>query len=209
MGFIAPPVVVNLAQESQVMNEMTYYVLRMACRDAQELDKIVRHPVYMAVNISPRQLEEEDFSETVLEILKEYQMGKVHLVLEVTERSVLETSDRLMERINRLRKAGVEFSMDDFGMGHGSMVRLQENLFDEVKLDGNLVTQLMDNERSRDIVSGIMQMSSSLRFRVVAEFVENEEQKQMLESLGCTIYQGYYFGRPVELDVLLEGIQAG
>lgn len=209
VGFIAPPVVVNLAQESQVMNEMTYYVLRMACRDAQELDRNVRHPVYMAVNISPRQLEEEDFSETVLEILKEYQMGKVHLVLEVTERSVLETSDRLMERINRLRKAGVEFSMDDFGMGHGSMVRLQENLFDEVKLDGNLVTQLMDNERSRDIVSGIMQMSSSLRFRVVAEFVENEEQKQMLESLGCTIYQGYYFGRPVELDVLLEGIQAG
>lgn len=206
VGFIAPPVVVGLAQECRILNEMTYYLLRTACRDAQKLDKVVRHPVYMAVNISPRQLEEDSFLEEVLRILKDYQMGKVHIVLEVTERSVLETSDRLLKRINRLREAGVEFSMDDFGMGHGSMVRLQDSLFDEVKLDGNLVTQLMENERSRDIVSGIVQMSSRLHFRVVAEFVETEEQKQMLESLGCTIYQGYLYSRPVELDVLLEGM---
>ena len=93
--------------------------------------------------------------------------------------------------------------MDDFGMGHNSLLELQKGFFDEVKIDGKLVEQLLLNERSQDIVAGIIQMSDNLNNRIVAEFVETREQRDLLDSLGCHIYQGYYFSRPVELEEFL------
>mgnify|MGYP002110475271 FL=1 len=84
-------------------------------------------------------------------------------------------------------------------MGHGSMVYLQDYSFEEVKLDGRLVRQLLDNERSRNIVSGIVEMAKTLKFHVVAEFVETKEQRDLLRDMGCNVFQGYYYGKPVPL----------
>ena len=84
-----------------------------------------------------------------------------------------------------MKEQGLEFSLDDFGMGHNSLVQLQEGCFNEVKIDGNLVSQLPNNKSTREIISGIVQMSQNLNCRTIAEFVETEEQRDMLLSLGC------------------------
>ena len=108
--------------------------------------------------------------------------------------------------MEHLRSQGVEFSLDDFGMGHNSLLQLQEDAFDEVKLDGNLVYQLLTNKRSREIVSSIIQMSRNLNCRIVAEFVETAELRNVLSELGCSIYQGYYYCRPLPLEEFMDYI---
>ncbi len=85
-------------------------------------------------------------------------------------------------------------------MGHNSIVYLRENSFDYVKLDGKIVKDIVVNKRSRDIISSIMNLSESLDFKVVAEYVETEEHKIILEELGCNIYQGYHYSKALEID---------
>lgn len=203
-GYIAPPVLIELAHESGFLDELGYALLHMACRDAKEMETALSGSLHLSVNISPKQLSRERALEKMGQIIQSYGLSRVHLVLEFTERAAMEASDRIFSGIEFLHGQGIQFSMDDFGMGHNSILGLQENYFDEVKLDGKLVTQLLANERSQDIVAGIIQMSSHLNNRIVAEFVETREQRDLLANLGCHIYQGYYFSRPLELGEFLS-----
>ncbi len=89
-------------------------------------------------------------------------------------------------------------------MGHNSILYLQEGIFNEVKLDGKLVSQLPGNERSGEIISGIIRMTESLNLRVLAEYVETKEQRDMLAKLGCSLYQGYYYSKPLPVGDLMR-----
>ena len=89
-------------------------------------------------------------------------------------------------------------------MGHTSLQYLQHNQFDLVKLDGNLVKSLLTNERTKEIISSIVYLSHSLDFKVLAEYVETEEQKNALEEVGCLLYQGYLYSPAVDRDALLS-----
>lgn len=205
-GYIAPPVIIGLANESGILNELTYYLMDKACRDAVSMEKVITAPAYLSVNISPKQMQSDDFFERVAQIIGSYALTYVHPVLEITERAAMEISDYLRGEMQRLKDQGIQFSLDDFGMGHNSLLQLQEGTFSEVKLDGQLVSQLPGNERSQEIISGIIHMSQSLDCRIVAEFVETKEQRDMLESLGCRIYQGYYFSRPLDPEQFIKYI---
>ena len=196
-GYIAPPVLIALAYEGGFLHELSRYLLNLACRDAVSLEPHIKNDLYLSINISSKQMEENSFFDKSLDIIQRYKLEHVHLVLEITERSAMIISDTLMRDMSRLKDSGISFSLDDFGMGHNSILYLQERIFDEVKLDGKLVSQLPGNERSKDILSGIISMAQSLDLRIVAEFVETEEQRDMLLELGCTIYQGYYYSRPL------------
>lgn len=204
VGYIAPPVIIGLAYESGILNELSCYLIEKACQDAKKMRQVSTADFCMSVNISPKQLETAGFLDHVLDIIKTQAPEGVHIVLEITERTMLVTSEALVQKIQLLKQAGIEFSMDDFGMGHSSVLLLQENLFDEVKLDGTLMEKLLSNERSRNIISSIVKMSDDLHFRVVAEYVETLEQKQVLLELGCKIYQGYYYSRPLCLSDFLN-----
>lgn len=206
-GYIAPPVIIGLAYDSGLLDELGYYLLDSACRDAERMTAARREKFHLSVNISPRQLEDPDFPETALGIIQRYRLEQVCLVLEITEQNAMQITEEMSAKLAAMHRQGISFSMDDFGMGHSSMIKMQGDLFDEVKLDGNLVTQLLTNERSGDIISGIVHMSSDLHFRIIAEYVETEELRQRLQELGCTIYQGYYFSRPLPLEEFISYIK--
>lgn len=206
IGFISPPTLIRLAQEMNIMTELTYHLMARAYKDATIIEPHLSHPIFLSINISPKDMDDAQFASTVLRTFRPETFTKIRLVLELTERTVTQ-SESLMEKYEFLRANGVEFSIDDFGMGHSSMVRLQQHSLDEIKLDGNLVTQLTTNERSREIVAGIIELSKRLNNRVVAEFVETKEQRDLLEALGCVIYQGYYYSRPLDMDSLLAYIE--
>lgn len=203
-GYIAPPVIIGLAYENGFLNELSYYLMRKAFEDAQGLQQHISHPLYLSVNISSKQMQDPQFFENVKQIAAEYHLKNIHPVLEITERSAMEISDALKLKMKDLQDFGIHFSLDDFSMGHNSLLQLQEGTFDEVKLDGQLVTQVLTNERSREIISSIIQMARKLNCRVVAEFVETKEQRDILKELGCCIYQGYYYCRPIPVDELVE-----
>lgn len=202
-GFISPALLISLANQGGFLDELGLYIIEKACRDAEQIDKL-GIKMNLSINISPKQLENESFVEDVLAIVKQYPLNHIELIFEVTERALLNTSRVIINRILELRNHGIKLSMDDFGMGHSSMTYLQENIFDEVKLDGSLVKHLTENDRTREIVMSITQMADKLNFSVVAEFVETEKQINILKSVGCTIYQGYYYAKAEPLDKFLQ-----
>lgn len=204
IGYIAPPVLIMLATEQEFLDDLTYYVMQRASRDSVEIYKALQYKIYLSINISPNHMEDSAFLDSAGKIMAEIRATGLIPVFEFTERTVMNASEAQLEKIKALQKAGNEFSIDDFGMGNSSIVRLQENSFNEVKLDGSIVSQLTKNERSKEIILSIMRLSKSLNFRVVAEFVETKEERDILEECGCNIYQGYYFSRPLPLPELMK-----
>lgn len=89
-------------------------------------------------------------------------------------------------------------------MGNSSMTYLQNSNFSYVKLDGALVKEMLDNERSRDIIETICQLANKLKFKIIAEFVENEQQRDELHKLGCDIYQGYFYKKALPYDEFIK-----
>lgn len=205
-GYIAPPVLIRLAHESGILNELGYSLLDRACLDAQVIQNSVSNNICLSINISPKQHQDPGFFDKTLEIVRQYPLERIHVVLEITERAAMELSAELKKKMEYMKEQGLEFSLDDFGMGHNSLVQLQEGCFNEVKIDGNLVSQLPNNKSTREIISGIVQMSQNLNCRTIAEFVETEEQRDMLLSLGCVIYQGYYYSKALPPEEFLEYI---
>ena len=205
-GYIAPPVLIRLAHESGILNELGYSLLDRACLDAQVIQNSVSNNICLSINISPKQLQDPGFFDKTLEIVRQYPLERIHIVLEIMERAAMELSAELKKKMEYMKEQGLEFSLDDFGMGHNSLVQLQEGCFNEVKIDGNLVSQLPNNKSTREIISGIVQMSQNLNCRTIAEFVETEEQRDMLLSLGCVIYQGYYYSKALPPEEFLEYI---
>lgn len=205
-GYIAPPVLIRLAHESGILNELGYSLLDRACLDAQAIQNSVSNNICLSINISPKQLQDPGFFDKTLEIVRQYPLERIHIVLEITERAAMELSAELKKKMEYMKEQGLEFSLDDFGMGHNSLVQLQEGCFNEVKIDGNLVSQLPNNKSTREIISGIVQMSQNLNCRTIAEFVETEEQRDMLLSLGCVIYQGYYYSKALPPEEFLKYI---
>ena len=205
-GYIAPPVLIRLAHESGILNELGYSLLDRACLDAQAIQNSVSNNICLSINISPKQLQDPGFFDKTLEIVRQYPLERIHIVLEITERAAMELSAELKKKMEYMKEQGLEFSLDDFGMGHNSLVQLQEGCFNEVKIDGNLVSQLPNNKSTREIISGIVQMSQNLNCRTIAEFVETEEQRDMLLSLGCVIYQGYYYSKALPPEEFLGSI---
>lgn len=203
-GFISPPVVIHLAYESGFLNELTYYLMNKAGTDAKSMQETIQNEIWLSINISPKQIQNDAFFNTVLGILQKNFFKNIHPVLEITERTAMEITDYVKAEMKRLHSEGIDFSLDDFGMGHNSILYLQDGTFDEVKLDGQLITQLLENDRSKEIISGIIQMSEKLNCRIIAEFVETKEQRDVLKDLGCSIYQGYYFSPPLEYGAFLE-----
>ena len=202
-GFISPPLIIALATETGLISELTYYIMEKACGDSQVMDPHLRHELHLSINISADHIEEPDFCERVKAIMKAVSGSRIRPLIEVTERTIMQTSEESQDKITQLRAAGIQFSIDDFGMGHNSLAMLQEELFDEIKVDGSLTAQIVENKRSREIASKIINLSKNLNYRVVAEFVETKEQLDMLHEMGCDIYQGYYYSPPLPLEQLV------
>lgn len=203
-GYIYPPLVIALAKHQNLLDKLGLRIIDKAAAALQEISKHVDEPMNMSVNISPAQLENPKFKEQVVNILQKYDFGKCTLCFEVTEQIALVLTGRATEQMKELKDLGIPFHMDDFGMGHSSMVYLQKNEFSVVKLDGSLVREIVNNTRSIDIIRGIQEMAAPLHYITIAEYVETKEQVDLLRQLGCEIYQGWYFSKAIPFDELKE-----
>lgn len=206
-GQIYPPLVITLAKEGGFLDELGYSLLGKACRDASTLSESFTQPLKISVNVVPSQLEDDLFCERLKQILEKYDLKNITLGIELTEQIALLSTKTIHTRLSEIRKLGANLIMDDFGMGHSSMMYLHNNQFDYVKLDGNLVKRLLDNRRSLDIIRSINQLAKSLHFKLVAEYVETLEQRDLLYHTGCSIYQGYLYCKAVPLAECIRFIK--
>ncbi|EQE89246.1 UNVERIFIED_CONTAM: diguanylate phosphodiesterase [Clostridioides difficile] len=203
-GFIYPPLVIILAKEEGFLDELGEYIINKACIDLKKSEKLLTNPVKFSVNISPDQLDDPKLPEQIKNIISSNDINPNMLGIEITEQIALSGSQIIIERINAIHNLGIKLIMDDFGMGHSSLIYLQNNNFDIVKLDGSLVKEILTNKRSSEIIMTIVNLSKNLDFDIVVEYVENVDQRDKLYELGCEIYQGYYYSKAIPFEEFVE-----
>jgi len=204
--YIYPPLVIALADEAQLMDRLGYWILETACRDLKEMHESGLEDIVVSVNVSAAQLENRHFSDNLEAIMKKYDIDPCMLKIEITEQLALTSGTKIIDQIIAMKKLGVRLAMDDFGMGHSSLMYLKEYDFDTIKLDGALVKEIMSKSSCCNIISSIISLGKSLNYSVIAEYVEKEEQKNILHELGCDNYQGYLFSVPLPYDDVVEYI---
>lgn len=202
-GYIYPPLLLYLAVEDEYLHELELIVLNCACKDIGYLREQGLDGLKVSINISAMQLDSQKFYDDAESNIARYDLGSCKLAFEITERVAISGTERVRKGLQRLEEGGIGIIMDDFGMGYSSMSYLQNSNFDYVKMDGSLIKEISSNQRSREIVKTICQLSEKLDFEVIAEYVETEEQRDLLRSLGCRIYQGYFYGKAMPLDELI------
>jgi len=143
----------------------------------------------------------------VRSIVKRYAIDPTRLKLELTESVLLDNVAGIVETMNTLNEIGVRFSLDDFGTGYSSLQYLKKLPLHQLKIDQSFVRDLAVDSSDKAIVNTVIAMAHSLNLEVIAEGVETEEQRQYLESAGCTHYQGYFFGKPMPIKQFKEALK--
>lgn len=191
-GMVSPSRFVQLAEEASLMGGLGDWVLVKAVEAAAHLPADKR----IAMNLSPLQLRTEGFPEKVRDALELYDVQPDQLELEITETVIMSDDARTMSALNMLRDMGLRLALDDFGTGHASLSYLQRFRFDKIKIDQSFVARMVDDPISAAVVRAVTSLGADMGAQVVAEGVETQEQVDALVREGCTLYQGYLFGRP-------------
>ena len=197
LGLVPPLRFIPLAEETGLIKPIGDWVLQEACRQLAAWDAAGLHVPRVAVNLSARQFEQSTLVQNVAQALQAAGLEAGRLELEITESMIMQNPVDTVHLLGELKALGVWLSIDDFGTGYSSLSHLKRFPLDTLKIDRSFVDGLPGDEDSVAIAEAILAMSRKLKFSVVAEGVENAAQADFLELKGCTLLQGYHFGKPV------------
>jgi EAL domain-containing protein (putative c-di-GMP-specific phosphodiesterase class I) len=195
-GLVFPDQFITLAEENNLIDDLTRSVLKGALRQAHAWDE-VGIAVHVAVNVSMDNLASLDFPDFVASAMREAQVPLRALVLEVTESRLMTNAVASLEILTRLRLKHIGLSIDDFGTGHSSLAQLRDIPFDELKVDRGFVHGAASTPGMQAILEGALGMARQLGMRSVAEGVEDRPDWNLLRSLGCDVAQGYFIAKPM------------
>ena len=202
-GILLPDQFMPAAEQTELMDDVTQHVLRLAvCQAAEWRDRGIDVPV--AVNTSIRNLAQLKFPEVVAHILATYGLPAERLELEITENTVTNDPVRAEVVLGRLKLLGVRLSVDDFGTGYSSLAHLRTLPVDRVKIDRSFVHGMVDSHADRAIVRCIIDLATSLGLGTVAEGVEDAATLDLLRAMGCQAAQGYQVARPCAAEGVEE-----
>lgn len=204
-GLLSPVAFISIAEDSDLIVKIGYWVLNEVCRLMKPLAQQV---LTLSVNISPRHFLQSDFVEKTLAIVQFHQVNPNSLVLEITESLFMENLDEVSEKMKQLKQMGFSFAIDDFGTGYSSLSYLKNLPVDELKIDRAFVSAMSEEGLSQSLVETIYVVAKKLNLRVVAEGVETTAQAKMLHQLPGIIQQGYLHNKPQNGDDWLKQKQA-
>jgi diguanylate cyclase (GGDEF)-like protein/PAS domain S-box-containing protein len=196
-GFIPPADFVPIAEDCGLIVPIGRWVMREACRQARAWqDAGLRH-LRMAVNVSAVEFREKSFVENVRTVLSDTGLRPHYLVLELTERVLMENAESTAVLLEELKTMGIHLAVDDFGTGYSSLSYLRQFPIDVLKIDQSFIKKITSNLDDSTIIAAIIAMGRNLRHIVIAEGIETPEQIAYLQSQHCQEGQGYLLGRPV------------
>ena len=208
-GMISPAQFIPLAEETRLILPIGEWVLKTACETLVKWSEIPQMAnVQLAVNVSVHQFRSPDFVDQVSKIVQSSGVNPARLKLELTESIFVENVDDITSKMVALKQQGIAFSLDDFGTGYSSLSYLKRLPFDQLKIDQSFIRDVLTDSHSATITRSIITLAKSLGLEVIAEGVEQLEQKEFLATEGCQLYQGYHFSRPLPLDKLESFVQA-
>lgn len=201
-GLISPMQFIPVAEETALIVPIGEWVLKEACIQTLKWHKMGFSSLKVAVNLSAKQMVQDDIISMVQRILKETNFNPRYLELEITETSIL--NEEVIPILKKFTDLGISLAVDDFGTGYSGLSYLKRFAVDKLKIDQSFVRDLPMNNHSVTIVSAIVAMARELKIRTLAEGVETKEQLQFLISKGCDFVQGYYFSKPLEASYFTQ-----
>jgi diguanylate cyclase (GGDEF)-like protein/PAS domain S-box-containing protein len=200
LGMISPAQFIPIAEETGLIEEMGKWALEEACVQTRAWQQQGLPPVQMAVNLSPRQLDNFTLVETVEAVLKRSGLPPSMLELEITESAMMKNTDHAITLMQKLRDMGVCLAMDDFGTGYSSLSYLTRFPLSTVKIDRSFINDLSHSNDAQALVDGIIKLAHSLRMKVVAEGVQTQDQLDYLTARHCDQIQGFWLCKPVPAE---------
>lgn len=198
-GLIPPGEFVELFERTGLISKLDRYIWEKACIQLRDWRKQGHVDCYLSVNISPRDFYYMDIYKTFTELIQKHGIEARNLHLEITETAVMSDMKKVIRLVNKLRQYGFKVEMDDFGSGYSSLNMLKAIHMDTIKLDMGFLRKTMHTERSMAIVRNVICLSKKLGMEVVTEGVETKEQVEALKQMGCDVFQGYYFAKPMSV----------
>ena len=195
-GIIMPGEFIHVAEEMGIITKIDEWGMLQACIQNRMWKDKGYPDIKISVNMSQAQLYQTDVVESVKSALEESGISAESLEVELTETMAMIDIERTVKILNDLKKLGVSISMDDFGTGYSSLSSLKILPIDILKIDRSLVYDIETNDTARCITKAIVEMGKALKLTVLAEGVETESQRAILEELGCDIAQGFLYSRP-------------
>ena len=205
-GFLRPDQFIPVLEKAHLIHLLDTHVVYQACARIRESVETGATPIPISVNLSRLDFELCDVFAMVEHAANSYQIPHDFLYIEITESLIAERGGHMRDVIERFRSAGFQIWMDDFGSGYSSLNVLKDFSFDEIKLDMQFLTSF--DQRSRRIMTSVIQMAKEIDIHTLAEGVETEEQFRYLRNIGCEKVQGYYFGKPAPYEEALANLAA-
>lgn len=198
-GMIPPGEFIELFERTGLISELDRYIWEKACIQLRDWRRQGHADFYLSVNISPRDFYYMDIYKVFTGLVQTHGFEAKNLHLEITETAVMTDTKKVIRLVNKLRQYGFKVEMDDFGSGYSSLNMLKDIKMDTIKLDMGFLRKTQNNERSMSIVRNVIQLSKRLGMEVVTEGVETLEQVEALTNMGCDVFQGYYFAKPMSV----------
>jgi EAL domain-containing protein (putative c-di-GMP-specific phosphodiesterase class I) len=208
-GLVAPGAFLPLLESTGLIVDVGHWVLEQAARDSQQWQRLGLPAVRVAVNVSTVQLRRPDFADRFLQVITPWANSACGLDIEITEGALFDDCAAEVEKLERLRGAGVRVAIDDFGTGYSSLSRLSDLPIDTLKIDRSFVSRLPDDGLGRTLVATIISLAHAFGMSVVAEGVETEEQLGALRDIGSDEAQGFLLSKPVARDAFTELLEKG
>ena len=203
-GLRMPGKFINVLEKNGKIVNLDMYIWEEACIILKSWKERGFDNMYLSVNISPKDFYYVDLYEVFMKLIEKYELDAKNLRLEITESVVMNDIEQKLLVINKLRSAGFLIEMDDFGSGYSSLNLLKDLPVDILKLDMVFLKETRNPERAKIILQEIINMARKLIIPVISEGVETEEQVSFLSDMGCGMFQGYYFAKPISLEEFEE-----
>lgn len=199
-GFIPPDSFIGLSEETGQIHQIGEWVLKTACdRLKSWLDQGAK-PFRVAVNLSAYQLQDDEIVKQISSVVEKSQLPNHLLELEITESSVMNNEESVIEKLDALKAQGIKLAIDDFGTGYSSLSYLKRFPINLLKIDRSFINNSLNDKVDADIIRTIVVLAHSMGVEVIAEGVETEEQSDLLKNLNCDYVQGYFYGKPMPAD---------
>lgn len=207
-GLLPPAMFIPTAEKNSMIITIGEWVLQQACRDCKQWQTMAQlQDTGVTVNLSPLQFRDENLIPIVSKAIASIQLNHKHVTLEITETTLMEIGEDVIERLTMLDKLGVDIAIDDFGTGYSSLSYLKQFPVSTLKVDRSFISDIDDEDDDKIITKAIVNLGQSLNKKVIAEGIEKIGQLEIVNQLGCHYIQGYHFTKAMPFKEFTEWTQ--
>ena len=202
-GIIGPNLFIPIAEETGLIIPLGNWILKEVMIQLKQWEEDeIKKDWRISVNVSYRQFEQDNFVHKLKSLIEKYKINPSKLRLEITENLLIKDTQNIINKISELSLIGVTISIDDFGTGYSSLAYLKQLSIDELKIDQSFIKDILTDSNDLVIVETMLSIGKKFNLEIIAEGVETKEQYEKLVSMGCSYFQGYFFGKPVNPNLL-------